>query len=248
MHFVSISVADLRSEPKFESERRNQYIYGEEVNILEEGNPYSEVVGRDGVRGYMKTAVISEGHEKTHKMLRRFRHGEVIIPFGSYVSSQEIKDFKIPVSYVVPKERYDFKPTNLSKRFLGVPYLWAGTSEFGFDCSGLTQRLYRFIGIELPRNSAKQRDFLKEVGSFSESLPGDLIFFKGHVGLHLGNGIILHANGKHASVTTTDLLDGSAYSKELMSIFEKIGRVDTSDKKHGVATNPRNTGYTALQP
>ena len=84
------------------------------------------------------------------------------------------------------------------------PYLWGGTSEFGFDCSGLTQRLYRFAGIELPRNSSWQRDYLEEVKSFSESIPGDLIFFKGHVGIHLGHKIMIHANGKHASVTTLE--------------------------------------------
>jgi hypothetical protein len=238
MHFVSISVADLRAEPKFESERYTQYIYGEEIKILEEGNEYSRVVGSDGIKGYMKTAIISDGARKTHKLLRRFRHGEVIIPFGGYVSRKEISEFRIPANYVVPRERYDFKPTKISRRFLGVPYLWAGTSEFGFDCSGLVQRLFRFSGIELPRNSAKQRDYLRDVGSFSESLPGDLIFFKGHVGLHLGDSVMIHANGKHASVTTTDLSDGSVYSKYLMSIFEKIGRTDLSSSKRGTPLNP----------
>lgn len=233
MHYVAISVADLRAEPRFESERMNQYIYGEEVRILEQGDEYSLVTGVDGVRGYMKTAVIAEGPAKTHKLLRRYRFGEIIIPFGGYVSGQEIKKFSIPVNYLAPVDRYDFKPTVMSRRFLGIPYLWGGTSEFGFDCSGFTQRLYRFAGIQLPRNSSWQRDYLDEVGSLSESVPGDLIFFKGHVGLHLGKGIMIHANGKHASVTTTDLTDGSNYSKRLMEIFEKIGRVDRKSIKPG---------------
>ena len=233
MNFVSISVADLRAEPRFESGRLTQMVYGEEVKILEKGAEYSLVVGSDGVRGYMKTAVISKGDKKTHKMLRRFRHNEVIIPFGGYVSDSEITGYNIPNSFVTEKNNYNYKPTALSKRFVGVPYLWGGTSEFGFDCSGLTQRLYRFAGIELPRNSAWQRDYLKEVKSFSESIPGDLIFFKGHVGIHLGHKIMIHANGKHASVTTTDLSDGTEYSKQLLAIFEKIGRVDFNSKNLG---------------
>ena len=226
VNYVSISVADLRAEPKFESERLTQMVYGEEVKMLEKGTGYSLVVGSDGVRGYMKTAVISQGEKKTHKMVRRFRYNEVIIPFGGYVSDLEITRYHIPKSFVTAKNNYNYKPTALSKRFLGVPYLWGGTSEFGFDCSGLTQRLYRFAGVELPRNSAWQRDYLKEVKSFSESIPGDLIFFEGHVGIHLGNKKMIHANGTHASVTTTDLSDGSEYSKRLLEIFEKIGRVD----------------------
>ena len=233
MNFVSISVADLRAEPKFESGRLTQMIYGEEVKILEKGPEYSLVVGSDRVRGYMKTALISKGEEKDYKMLRRFRYNEIIIPFGGCVSKSEAKRFHIPESFLTPINNYNFIPTKLSKRFLGVPYLWGGTSEFGYDCSGLTQRLYRFAGIELPRNSSWQRDYSKEVSSFSESIPGDLIFFKGHVGLHLGKKIMIHANGKHASVTITDLSDGSEYSKSLLKIFEKIGRVDIGSIKLG---------------
>ena len=103
MNFVSISVADLRAEPKFESGRLTQMVYGEEVKILEKGAEYSLVVGSDGVRGYMKTAVISNGEKKTHKMLRRFRHNEVIIPFGGYVSVAEMTSYHIPKSFVTAK-------------------------------------------------------------------------------------------------------------------------------------------------
>ena len=241
MKYVSISVADLRAEPKFNSERISQLIYGEEVKIIEIGDEYSLVVGSDGLQGYMKTALIKEGQSKSYKMTRRFKYGEIIIPFGGYISSDEKNRFVIPDNYVVQISRYDYKPTELSKRFLGVPYLWGGTSEFGFDCSGFTQRLYRFSGIELPRNADWQRDYIDEVPSFKEALPGDLIFFKGHVGLHLGNMIMIHANGKHASVTTTDLSDQSEYSNRLLEIFEQIGRVNIGSIKLGEPIKKRYT-------
>lgn len=233
MQYVSISVADLRAEPKFTSERISQLIYGEELKIIEKGEEYSLVVGSDGLQGHIKTALINEGPAKTHKLTRRYRYGEIIIPFGGYVSRDEIKKFSIPGQFLAPISKYDYKPTELSSRFLGIPYLWGGTSEFGFDCSGFTQRLYRFSGVELPRNADWQRDYLDEVPSFKEALPGDLIFFKGHVGLHLGKMRIIHANGRHASVTTTDLSDQSEYSKHLLDIFEQIGRVNIGSVKLG---------------
>ena len=54
------------------------------------------------------------------------------------------------------------------------------------------------------------------------------MFFKGHVGLYLGDGNMIHANGNSASVSVNNLFDGSKYSKNLHEIFEKIGRVTKS--------------------
>ena len=71
----------------------------------------------------------------------------------------------------------DFKVTELSWKFLTIPYLWGGTSDFGFDCSGMVQRLYRFVGKEIPRNADQQRDFTETVPDFDSALPGDLVFF-----------------------------------------------------------------------
>ena len=87
-----------------------------------------------------------------------------------------------------------------------------------------TQRLFRFSGTEIPRNSDQQKDASETVKNFDFALPGDLVFFKGHVAFYLGHGRIIHANGKHSRITETDLFDKSPYSQELLRIMEKIGR------------------------
>lgn len=225
MNFVSISVADLRAQPKFESERVSQLVYGEKVTVLEEQGEYLRVKGIDGYPGYIKKTIVSSGREKTHKLTRRFRSGDKVFPFGSYVNREDVDNFAIPESIIVPITKIGYDICRISRKFLGIPYLWGGTSDFGYDCSGLVQRLYRYNGIELPRDAGDQRDFLPEVESFDGARPGDLVFFEGHVALLLGGKKIIHANGKYASVTITDLSDGSEYSKFLMGIFEKIGRV-----------------------
>ena len=117
-----------------------------------------------------------------------------------------------------------FLPIRLTRKFAGIPYLWGGTSDFGFDCSGFTQRLFRFSGTEIPRNSDQQKGASETVKNFDLALPGDLVFFKGHVAFYLGRGRIIHANGKHSRITETDLFDKSPYSQELLRIMEKIGR------------------------
>jgi gamma-D-glutamyl-L-lysine dipeptidyl-peptidase len=95
-----------------------------------------------------------------------------------------------------------------ARRFLGLGYLWAGTSGFGFDCSGLMQVVYRVHGIRIPRDSAAQAAAGRVVRR-SALRPGDLVFFASsghvdHVGMYVGNGTMLHAphTGSHVQLTS----------------------------------------------
>ncbi|PLS16989.1 peptidase P60 [Bacillus sp. M6-12] len=89
---------------------------------------------------------------------------------------------------------------NTGKMFLGLPYLWAGTSAYGFDCSGFTYSIYKYHGILLPRDASEQIKKGKFV-SKTQIQPGDLLFFaynkgKGkvhHVAMYAGNGKMIHS-------------------------------------------------------
>ena len=78
-----------------------------------------------------------------------------------------------------------------AKRYLGVPYVWGGTDPAkGLDCSGLVQRVYRDMGIELPRVSGDQAQAGRPVASLAEAQPGDLIAFGSpvdHIGIYAGD-------------------------------------------------------------
>ncbi|WP_435246278.1 NlpC/P60 family protein [Streptomyces sp. NRRL F-5630] len=85
---------------------------------------------------------------------------------------------------------------------LGKPYVWGATGPASYDCSGLTQAAWRAAGISLPRTTWDQVKVGTRVG-VNNAVPGDLVFFFddiSHVGLYIGNGMMIHAPKPGASV------------------------------------------------
>ena len=89
--------------------------------------------------------------------------------------------------------------------FLGIPYVWGGTTTAGFDCSGMVQAAYAAAGISIPRVSWDQGAAGIEV-SASEALPGDIVYYGWHVGIYIGNGQMIHApeEGDVVKISTVD--------------------------------------------
>jgi hypothetical protein len=90
------------------------------------------------------------------------------------------------------------RAVSIAKKYLGVPYVWAGASPKGFDCSGFTMFVYAKLGIQMPHSSSDQwhMGFRLEKDQLK---PGDLVFFHpgpggpGHVGIYVGNNSFIHA-------------------------------------------------------
>lgn len=107
----------------------------------------------------------------------------------------------------------------LGKKFVGLPYLWGGTSSFGYDCSGFTQMLCRRRGVLLPRDSGPQARWDGVVVVEKNALqPGDLLFFGKtperitHTGMYLGGGEFIHATAHERPVVQVSRLAEAHWS------------------------------------
>ena len=102
------------------------------------------------------------------------------------------------------------------KRFLGVPYLWGGTSPFGLDCSGFVQLSYKLNGMGLLRDADIQASDPRTIPVEKKDLmAGDMVFFAGgedktkitHIGMAIGDGTFIHSSGGGVGVTINNLTD-----------------------------------------
>lgn len=215
--YCNLSAAPLRKEADDRSEMISQLLFGETCSIINSKENWTNIkCSIDGYEAWIDSKQITE----TNKLLES-KH-TVFELAHTYI----FKDFHIPIllgsslpnfdglNFKIENEKYLFQgislENNLSNlenirkialKYLHAPYLWGGRSPFGIDCSGLTQMVYKFLGINLPRDAYQQAEIGINIGFVEESKVGDLAFFGKeekitHVGILIGKNEILHASGK----------------------------------------------------
>ena len=109
---------------------------------------------------------------------------------------------------------------DIAKKYLGIPYQWGGTDpKKGLDCSGLTQLVYKQVGVELPRTSKEQAKVGTEVGTIGQAKPGDLVFFGSpvhHVGIYVGDGKMLDAPRAGKDVQIRDVYETPSHIRRVL--------------------------------
>jgi hypothetical protein len=228
-HRVAVPSAPLRAGPETAAEQVSQVIFGERFDVLDRlGDAVWGQCSRDGYVGWAPASALSPDLiEPTHRViaLRTFAFAEPSIkspPFGPISLNALVRVTEtrggldhaqgagwIAASHLAPIGAAFVEPADTAERFLGAPYLWGGRDSLGLDCSGLIQQAFWAGGLACPRDSDQQAGLGLEI-SADVLQRGELVFWRGHVGLMLDAARLIHANGFHMAVTIEPLAEAKA--------------------------------------
>jgi len=219
----------LFSQPSFDGELQTEALFGEAVRIFEirDGWAWGQNLTDDYV-GYLPLEALSPGQlQPTHRVsaLRTFIYEEANlksppIALISMMSPVAVIDRDgdfceladkgyVYHSHLVPENEVDPDFVAVAERFLGTPYLWGGRTSLGLDCSALIQIGLLATGQFSRRDSDLQAaslgDLLNDTTELSQLKRGDLVFWKGHIGVMIDQKQLLHSNAHHMAVAIEPL-------------------------------------------
>jgi cell wall-associated NlpC family hydrolase len=230
---VSAGVAPVRKAPAGDAEQLSQALHGAVFTVYEEREGFGwGQMASDSYVGWVDMAALSAPVlETTHrvKALRTYVFSapnlksapHFLLSLNAEITA-EGEDGRFTkaaragwvfTGHLGPKTALETDPVDVALRFLNTPYQWGGVESLGLDCSGLLQMAHRACGIAAPRDS----DMFRTIGApvaisadHSGYRRGDIICWKGHVGIMADEAMLLHANGFHMATVLEPLADVAA--------------------------------------
>ncbi len=222
---VSAPVASLRIAPEGDAEQADQLIFGEAFDLIAEADSFGwGQARRDGYVGYVLMEALSAPVlAPTHRVsaLRTYAFSEPSIKsaiVGLYslnglvtIEAREGRFVKAARSgwfidhHLSQIGQFADDPVAIAEQFLGAPYQWGGRESLGLDCSGLVQQAFYACGRACPRDTDMQQAAFSQEIDPANLVRGDLVFWRGHVGLMRDASTLIHANAHHMMVASEPL-------------------------------------------
>jgi hypothetical protein len=218
--------ASLRVRPSDDAAQDTELLFGEQVTVYENKDGWAWIQARNDLYvGYVRSDALGDTKAGT------VRVSALMAPvFSAADLKTPVRDL-LPMNAVVPVAARDGDYVDIgagfvhqrhlametekdfaaiAERFLGVPYVWGGKTAAGLDCSGLIQTALQAVGKAAPRDTDLMEKALGNDIALGAARRGDLVFWKGHMGVILDNKRLLHANAFHMMVAIEPLAEAIA--------------------------------------
>jgi cell wall-associated NlpC family hydrolase len=225
---VVTATAPLRRSAQADAPLETEALYGESATVYDEQDGWAWAqLERDKYVGYLPSAALGPPSTPTHRVAALRTHAypgpaiklptRMALSLGAQLTIVGHEgDFAVSEDGLYVWSRclaklsaHEPETVAVAELFLETPYLWGGRTSEGIDCSGLVQTALTAAGVAAPRDSDMQEAFLGEpvaIDSPAEPLArGDLVFWKGHVGIMRDSVTLLHANGWHMKTVSEPL-------------------------------------------
>ena len=226
---VATEVLDLKRSPRPDASLDTQLLYGESVTVYEDDDGWGWVqAARDGYVGYAAmNALVPGAPASTHRVTvrRTFLYPAPdmkqpvlgALPLDGRVGAEGMNGAFAKIAghgfvvaaHLAPLESPAPDFVAVAEMLRGTPYLWGGKSSLGIDCSGLVQVAAAVAGRAMPRDTDMQAEIGHSVpvdAALTHLERGDLVFWKGHVGIMQDSHLLIHANAHHMLVESEPLL------------------------------------------
>ena len=218
-NFFNNSVANINSKPSLNSEVTSQILYGEQFKILSKKKDWIKIkTNFDNYVGYIKKGKYYQNFKPTNKVCKLKtqifkRINKKFLPINNFlyfatgisIKNKDKNYIEFEKNKWIKKKdikKIDHHEKNfvkILKLFLNSKYLWGGKTSNGIDCSALIQIYFYYNRIFFPRDTKDQIRFCKKKTN-QNLMKGDIIFWKGHVGMCINSSKFIHAYGPKKKV------------------------------------------------
>lgn len=232
--WVMAGVIPVRHSPQADAAIDTFFHYGETLRVFDERDGFAWCQSdRDRYVGYVEATALASGaapaatHYVANLGAYRYAKPDLRSPIIDFLPRHSPVDVTqsgllcrdtsyaglggggfVPESCLSGQASRSPDLTAAAALYLGCPYLWAGRSFLGIDCSGLVQEAFRDLAVTVPRDTDMQRETIGVaivIARIAELRRNDLIYIPGHVMIATGNGRVIHASGDGMTVRRDSL-------------------------------------------